>query len=310
MFTTLITIGDLVADLIVPIECLPLEANQHQFADSIRIEPGGMGNTLIMAQRLGLHAKAIGSIGADHFGTIALDMLTDEGIDTALVVTQPNATTTTALVIVDKQADHVFVGKFGTGDPPAFVPVWAAEIARASALFTNGYSLAAHGSIDHADLVRCLQIGRENQVPIFFDLGPAFAAATRADVEDVLALTDIFLATDEELCGWLGQADLDLAAAQLLSRYPVEAAVIKLGAKGCRIFAAEGTITCDGFSVPVRNTAGAGDAFAAAYIKSYLDGVSPQEAGTFANAAGAATVAKIGTGTSLPTPPEIESIGI
>lgn len=310
---TLLTIGDLVADLIVPIDHFPIEAYNHQLAETIRIEPGGIGNTLIMAQRLGLHAQAIGSIGDDHFGNIALDALTQEGVDTSLVVTQPDATTTTAIVMVDKQADHVFVGKFGTTDPLAFDPAWATPIARADALFFNGYSLAGHGSVDHPDLLRCLSLARQGNVPIFFDLGPAFIATDRTQVEDVLQQSTIFLATDEELCGWLGQDDLGQenlarATAQMLCDYPLAAVVIKLGAAGCRIFTAEETICCEGVDMIKRDTAGAGDAFAAAFIAAYLDGKSLQQIGAFANTVGAATVTQIGTGTSLPTKPEIESI--
>ena len=291
---TLITIGDLVADLVVPIERLPIEANQHQFAKTIRIEPGGMGNTLIMAQRLGLHAKAIGSIGGDHFGRIALDMLTQEGVDTSLVVTQPDSTTTTALVIVDKQADHVFVGKFGTADPLAFDPAWAAEIARADALFTNGYSLAGHGSVDHASLVHCLQIAGENGVPICFDLGPAFSAADRAEVKAVLEFTNIFLATDEELCQWIENEDLELAAALLLLRYPIDAAVIKLGADGCRIFTTEEAVSHNGFSVTVRDTAGAGDAFAGGVLYGLTNGLDTLKSAKWGNYFASQVVARFG----------------
>jgi len=67
----LIALGDLVADIVVPIEKLPLEAQMHQLADYIRVEVGGSGNTLIMGERLGLKTKTFGSIGDDAFGPLA-----------------------------------------------------------------------------------------------------------------------------------------------------------------------------------------------------------------------------------------------
>lgn len=309
--TDLVTIGDLVADLIVPIERLPIEANQHQLAEYIRLEPGGIGNTLIVAQRLGLQTKAIGSTGDDDFGKQALNKLAAEGIDTSLVVTLPDSTTTTALVIVDQQAQHVFVGQFGSGAPLTYNPKWTNEIANARALFTNGYSLAGHGSLDHPSLLQCLIHASAHKVPIFFDLGPAYTSAKRADVEQVLAQTTLFLATSEELCQWTGIADPMQAATDLLERYQINTVVLKFGAEGCRIVTsdpAQEAITCPGFSVTERDTAGAGDAFAAACIYSFLNGDSLQQMGELANAVGAATVSQVGTGTALPTKAEVDRL--
>jgi len=49
---TVISIGDLVADLVVTIPRLPVEANAHQLARHVRLEPGGAGNFLIAGRRL------------------------------------------------------------------------------------------------------------------------------------------------------------------------------------------------------------------------------------------------------------------
>lgn len=305
MSVDLITLGDLVADLIVPIERLPIEANNHQLAEYIRLEPGGIGNTLIMAQRLGLRTKAIGSTGDDHFGRNVLQMLNAAGIDTSLTVTLADSTTTTALVIVDQQAQHVFVGQFGTGAPLAFDPNWTNEIAQAGAIFINGYSVAGHGSLEHQSLLKCLGVAIENRVPLFFDLGPAYTTAKRDEVESILEKTTLFLATDEELCHWMQITDPMEAAQDLLQRYPIDTAVIKFGAAGCRLVCETETITCPGLEVPVRDTAGAGDAFAAACIYAHLNRLSLQKMGDLANAVGAATVSQVGTGTALPTKDEV-----
>ena len=43
----IVSIGDLVADLVVAIPTLPAEAGRHQIAEEIRLEPGGGANFLI-----------------------------------------------------------------------------------------------------------------------------------------------------------------------------------------------------------------------------------------------------------------------
>jgi sugar/nucleoside kinase (ribokinase family) len=60
--------------------------------------------------------------------------------------------------------------------------------------------------------------------------------------------------------------------------------------------------------VDVRDTNGAGDSFAAAFIYGYLQGWPPEEIGAFANAMGAAKVQKFGAGRNVPTLDEIEKV--
>jgi len=303
----LIVVGDLVADIVVPIETLPLEAQMHQAAESIRVEVGGSGNTLIMGERLGLRTKLFGSIGNDLFGPLVLEMLAAEGTDVSDVMHIPNSTTTTSLVLVDKAAQHVFVGKFGTGDPVNFDPNWQSDLAQASAIFLSGYCLRENGSLSHNGLIRCLQIAQDAAVPIFFDLGPAYTLASRDHVENVLVYTTLFLATEEEIIHWTGMADSYQAGQAILARGP-STVIIKLGAAGCQIMTTGENIHCPGFAVQVRDSAGAGDAFAAGCIYAHLYNHSLEQMGRFANAVGAASVACLGTGTSLPDKSDVENV--
>ena len=64
----LVVLGDLVADLIVPMERLPLLPNNHGWAEGIFLEPGGAGNVLVAARRLNLSVAALGQLGADRYG--------------------------------------------------------------------------------------------------------------------------------------------------------------------------------------------------------------------------------------------------
>lgn len=307
MNADLITLGDLVADLVVPIESLPVEAQNHQPAEYIRVEPGGTGNTLVMAQRLGLQTKAIGSVGDDDFGRKVLGMLNAEGIDTSLALTLPDSTTTTALVLVDKQAQHVFIGQFGTGQPLPYDERWRKEIEQSRAIFVAGYSLRENGSLSHESLVQCLQLANQAGVPVFFDLGPAYTSAKREHVVEVFNYTRVLLATDEEICEWTGISN-SLTAAHELLQQDIEIVIVKMGGAGCHIVTEGQSLHCKAYPVVVRDTAGAGDAFAAGVIHAYLNEYSLDKMGEMANAVGAATVAQLGTGSALPTQSEVEQL--
>src|SRR5512140_3281044 len=77
----LITLGDLVVDLIMAIPSLPVRAGEHQIARAFFLEPGGMGNVLITAQRIGLRTAALGGLGDDMYGRHIRRVLAAESVD-------------------------------------------------------------------------------------------------------------------------------------------------------------------------------------------------------------------------------------
>ena len=82
----IVSIGDLVADLIVSIPTLPAEAGHHQIAEEIQLEPGGGANLLIAGARLGYPMAAIGALGDDLWGYEVAGLIRSEGVDLSGVV--------------------------------------------------------------------------------------------------------------------------------------------------------------------------------------------------------------------------------
>ena len=302
-----VTLGDLVADMVVPIAKLPVRAHEHQPARDIAIEAGGTGNFLFLAVRLGLKTTALGTVGQDYYGEQVLEMLAGEGVDVAHAVALPNSRTTVSIVRIDDEAQHVFVGMHGTGKPQPFNPVWGDIIKQAGALFTTGYAMNPTSTFSPQGIMTCLEIANSQNVPVFFDLGPAAFIINRADIEAAIAYTTVFLATHEEAAAWTGIDDPTEAASYFLTQNP-STVVIKLGADGCLIATEERQVHVAGFPVKVRDTAGAGDAFAAASVYGYLKGFSLEDMGALANAVGGLSVSKLGTGARLPQRQEVAKL--
>lgn len=84
--------------------------------------------------------------------------------------------------------------------------------------------------------------------------------------------------------------------------------VIKRGSAGCMLLTEDEEHIAPGFPVHVHDTTGAGDSLDAAMVYGYLRGISLQELGSLANAAGATKVRKLGTGHNMPTVAEIREI--
>ena len=294
-----VSLGDLVADLVVPIKKLPIRAQEHQPAREIALEAGGTGNFLVLAARLGMEVTALGTVGQDYYGQQVVRMLANEGIDVAYVVSQPGSETTTSIVLVDDDGQHVFIGKFGAGPPLAFQPEWRQIIEQAGAVFTAGYALQPTSDFTPETVLTCLELARNQDIPTFFDLGPAAFIVNREDVDAAINRSVVFLATQEEILAWTELDDPLQAARQIQAQGP-STIVIKLGPDGCLIVAPDRHVQVNAFPVAVRDTAGAGDAFAAACVYAYVHSFSPEQMGTLANAVGSASVARLGTGTRLP----------
>ena len=95
----MLCIGDLVADLVVPIRELPLRPEEHQLANECLFVAGGTSNTLIVAARLGLEAQAVGAVGDDWLGKLVLQQLTEDNVSIKYVQVVPSAITTMSLVL-------------------------------------------------------------------------------------------------------------------------------------------------------------------------------------------------------------------
>jgi sugar/nucleoside kinase (ribokinase family) len=293
----LVVLGDLVADLIVPIERLPLHPNQHGWASGLFVEPGGAGNVLIAARRLNLATATLGTVGADEYGAQMLAMLVGAGVDVSHVLICPGRETVRCMVLTDRAGQHVYLGmKDGLGLWP-YAAGWPDVIRGARAFFTDGYTV--RDVLPPADVLAALTTAQRAGVPVFFDPGPSIEFIPAELCAQMLSTTDVLLLTDEEaafLCSHAAQADIVRA---LLARGPTTV-VLKRGAAGCLVATADGLIAHPGFAVDVLDTVGAGDAFAAAFIAGWLRGGSLHDCAALANAMGALATTRRGAGTRIP----------
>jgi sugar/nucleoside kinase (ribokinase family) len=293
------TLGDLVADVVAAVPLLPLEPGRYQEAHFVRIEPGGAGNFLIAGARLGMHMAAIGALGDDAFGRDVAATLASEGVDLALVEHPPSTTTTTVLVVNDDQGKTVMTGAYGSGPVLAARPAWDVALQRADAVFAFGYSLREQ-RIQSA-VLGALERGRALGRPVFFDPGPEFYLIDPPAQQRALASAEILLLTEEEV------GIVSAGGVPDLLRYS-RVVVVKRGAAGCQVWTRDGMIDAPGFPVEARDTAGAGDCFAAAFVYGTLSGWGLERAATLANATGAAKVQKRGTGRQGPTADEVRAV--
>ena len=293
----LIVLGDLVADLVVPIERLPLLPLEHGWAEGIFVEPGGAGNVLVAARRMGLTTATLGSIGQDHYGAQLLEKLAREGVAVEPVAICPDRSTVLCIVLADTLGQHVYLGiKDKIGCWP-FPPTWHAIIREARALFTDGYTV--RDVLQPADTLAALATARAAGVPVFFDPGPSIAFIPPDLMRQVLAMVDVLMLTEEEALLLSGVDDREGMIVALRGLGPAMI-VVKQGPAGCTVTTGAEVLQIPGFQVTVVDTVGAGDAFAAAFIAGWLRGGLLANCARLANAMGALVVTQRGAGTRIP----------
>lgn len=296
---TFVTVGGIVADLIVPIQSFPIVPQAHQIVERLSIEPGGLGNCLVVAARLGMRAVALGWVGRDLFGDQILSSLRREGADTDRVLRLPGRSTVST-VLIDHEGQHVFVGSMGVRGPDHLPDAWDAVIGRAEWVMSDGWVLVANPDPIEEALVRAHTHGRMT----VFDPGPLLHRVPGERITRVLAATTVLLLTEEEAVRLAGSGPPERLANALLALGP-SIAVIKRGVAGALIVTRSESFLQPAFPVTVRDTTGAGDAFDAAFIAGLAFGLPMRAAAALAAAAGSVAVSKLGTGTAMPTREEM-----
>ncbi|MEM7127586.1 MAG: carbohydrate kinase family protein [Chloroflexota bacterium] len=303
---SIVSIGDLVADLILSIPSLPVESEAHQLATHFQMEPGGSANLLIAGARLGLSMTAIGVLGDDVWGAQVLTILKEEGVKVANV--RVEGETTCVTVLVAEEGDHVFLGKVGEGATLHLTQLDQLAIEAGDTLFLSGWAL---GEERLQSLIQDgIKVAHERQVPIFFDPGPMVKNVSQQVLDDLLPHVHTLLLTQDEL-----SLLSHLAPAQLLTdpALNLQSIVIKRGEAGCTVWELDQSKVCiqldvPGYTVPVVDISAAGDCFDAGWIAATLWGWPTKERAAFANACGAIVVQRLGGGRAAPTRAEVDAL--
>jgi ribokinase len=299
-----IVLGDLVADVSLRIAHMPIAARSHHTLKHIEVGPGGACNVAIMAARFGLATGALGELGGDPFGTLVLQGLQREGVDTSGVLLNDNAATPVAGVVVDDEGEPTYLGFRGHLTCQTLPENWRGRIQSAKAVFSDGW-------IEYPEaanlILEAFRAAKRAGVPVLFDPGPGNPGVENNWQWEAAGLATVVLANEAETRRLAGIQDAT-AAARALVAHGSQIAVVKRGAAGCLLLTDREAVASPGLPVPLQDATGAGDSVAGAMIYGYLKGLSLGELGMLANATGAAKVQKLGTGHNMPTLPEIRAV--
>lgn len=264
-----VALGELLIDF------APVSTDESGYP-TIKAQPGGApGNFLAALQKYGCSTALIGKVGADSFGKLLLGTMTEKGISTQGIITDPTVFTTLAFVTLDATGNR----EFSFARKPGADTCLTAEEVPYDLL--DGCSVFHFGTLSltsepaRTATRKAVAYAKEHGKLISFDpnlrkpLWPNDEAA-KEQMEWGLHQSDIVKISDEEI-EFLWGLSPEEGAQKLLNEYGVRLVYATLGPKGCHFANRNG---CGEVASPagihVVDTTGAGDIFGGSAMSRFL----------------------------------------
>jgi sugar/nucleoside kinase (ribokinase family) len=286
---------------------------------------GAVSNTGLALHRLGIETRLLARVGADQFGRVVKQLVTDHAPALADgIATSAESSTSYSIVISLPGSDRIFLHHPGANDDFCTDDL-RDEHVRDARLFHFGYPplMARMFEDDGIQLTEIFR--RVKSIGLTTSLDMAFpdpdSTAGRANwrtiLQNTLPYVDIFLPSLDETLRMLGHNANTLLSLQLLNKVSDELlamgpkmVVLKLGDRGLYLHVAPADVlqnmgrTCLSqlanwanyknwlpcFQVDVVGTTGSGDSTIAGFLAALLRDMSPTEAMNVALAVGACNV--------------------
>ena len=289
-----LSLGIYVVDVLGrPIDQFP-EKGRLALFDELEIHTGGCANnTAIALTRLGISAGAMGKIGTDAFGDLILQGLVDNGIDTAGMQQDPNASTSFTFVAVASDGERTFYHYIGANGELCEEDLDWEVIKTAKILHIAGALVMPR--FDGAPMANVLQKAKTLEITTSLDTAYDATGKWMEILEPCLPYVDMFMPSIVEaqhLTGLSGYREI----AQFLRRnYGIHTIVIKMGENGSYASTPDAEHFAPAYPVTAVDATGAGDAYVAGFLAGTLMGWDLKATAELASATGAACVTAIGT---------------
>jgi fructokinase len=250
---------------------------------------GAPANFAYISSLLGERALIASRVGDDALGREALDWLAQRGLETSFIQIDASHPTSTALVELDSQQQPSFaIWEDVAWDYLGWTSHWHELASEADAVCFG--TLAQRSPHSRATIMQFLRATPESALVVFdINLRQSFYSAEVID-RSLVHASVVKLSADELLLIAdlleIGSHDEETCAKWLLSEYDLELVCLTRGAAGSLLISRSETSAHPGCQVHVVDTVGAGDAFTAGLVHSYLAGASLAQMNEAANRLG------------------------
>ena len=239
----------------------------------IRFRGGGSAaNTAAWLAAAGAEVTLVARVGDDERGRAAVEELRAAGVDTRVAL-DADRPTGTCLVLIDPGGERTMAPDAGTNDGLAPDDFPDSLLGEAAHLHVAGYSLLREGSRAAARAA----IEGASRAGVGVSVDPSSSALLDAGFLDLAAGARLLLPNASEAHALTGDSDPEAAGRALAQRFGE--VVVTLGRDGALWTDGEAVLRAPAVAVEdVEDSTGAGDAFAAGFLKQRVASASTAEA--------------------------------
>lgn len=299
---SVLVIGSSNTDMIIKVDRLP-QSGETIIGGEFTTSAGGKGaNQAVAAARAGANVTFIARVGQDLFGKMAVGGFEANRINTDYIVRDPSNPSGVALIYVAKSGQNSIAVASGANSTLS-----PADVRKAKRCFSNHKVLLLQLETPLKTAQYAAQLAATAGMRVILNPAPARPLPSAL-------LHGLYLLTPNEieaalLTGVTVRSELAAARAadRLLSR-GVQNVIVTMGAKGAYVAGERLRQFVPAYKVKAVDTTGAGDVFNGALAVAIAEGKTLFEAASFANAAAAISVTRLGAQSSTPTRKEIEQV--
>jgi ribokinase len=299
----IVVIGSANMDMVVQTEHIPIPGETVMGGEFVTV-PGGKGaNQAVAAARLGAQVHFIGRVGSDAFGEALTLALETAGVDTSLLVRDPDRPTGVALIGVAADGQNAIMVA-----PGANSRIGRDDVERARDVIANADILVAQLEIPMDTVVYAVETARSFKTRVL--LNPAPIRHTDSLPDSLLRQVDALTPNEHEAVHLLGRASAEgtdfVRTARDLRRRGPDVVIVTLGADGCIVASSAGALRIEAPTVAAVDSTAAGDCFSGALAVALAEGRDIEAAARFATEAAALSVTRRGAQPSMPGRAEVD----
>lgn len=296
----IVVIGSCNTDMVVKANRLPVPG-ETILGGTFYMNPGGKGaNQAIAASRLGAEVTFISKIGYDLFGLQALEIYKSERINTDFIFTDQKNPSGVALISVDSFGENSIIVA-----PGASRSLSIEDIKKAEEKIKKADIILMQLEVPIETVEYAASMANKYGKKVILNPAPA-STLNNSFLNNVHTILPNRIEA-EMLSGIIKVMDIDSAhrAAEAIGEKGIENVVITLGKDGAYVKEKDQYTIIPAKEVETIDTTGAGDVFCGAFSVYLSEGHSLAESVTFANAAAALAVTRIGAQSAIPYKREI-----
>jgi sugar/nucleoside kinase (ribokinase family) len=261
------------------------------YTQKLAVTVGGVLNTVIALQRLGVQVGWLGQVGTDLFSRFVLETVQNEGVDSALL-TRLETAFQRVTVALSYPHDRAFITYVDSAPTSVQLVLDAPDSLRFRHLHFTGFQLDPR-------TLELLDKMQARGISVSMDCQDRPITLETPHVRDTISKLNIFMPNAKEAMQ-LTACESVLAAAEVL-RPLVPVLVIKDGANGAYAWQGEQVWHEAALAVTPVDTTGAGDVFNAGFLMGYLKGDALTDCLRYGNVCGGLSTLGHGGADSAPS---------